>query len=230
MKKLGIILFIAAFVTSCTNFGEKKVFDGTEIYYKDGITEAEVDKLGESLVTSGFTNGELKSVQFVKEGDSYLFKMVINQENLNNESLENVFTYFPKELSQYMNLPVDLYLCDNYFNTLRVYKLKDAPKLIMANATEIRYTNKVMPDDAEKLKEFLIDYGFATHDVRKTVVLDRESMTYIFKMVINKYRINDDATIGMVTLFKSELSKKVFSNLPVKVHLCDDLMNTLKVI
>lgn len=230
MKKLSILLFIAAFVTSCTNFGKKKVFDGTEIYYKDGVTEAEVDKLGENLIESGFTNGELKSVQFVKEGESYIFKMVINEENINDESLENVFTYFPKELSQYMDLPVDLHLCDNYFNTLRVYKLNDAPKLMMANATEIRYTNKVMPDDAEKLKKFLIDNGFATHETRKTVVLDRENMTYIFKMVIDKYRINDKATLGMVTMFKRELSKNVFSNLPVKVHLCDDLMNTLKII
>ncbi|MFK7749622.1 MAG: hypothetical protein AB8B65_14595 [Kordia sp.] len=230
IKKIGILLFVATFISSCTNYGEKKVFDGTEIYYKDGVTEAQVDKLGKSLINAGFTDGEVKSVQFVKDGDTYIFKMVVKEEFKKNSALENIFNIFPKELSGYMDLPIDLHVCDENFNTLRVYKLEDAFKSIMAKATEIRYTNKVMMSDVEKLKDFLIGYKFAGDDVEKTVELDRENMTYIFKLVIPKNRLEDKNVLSYLTLLKMEMSKNVFSRLPVKIHLCDDMMNTLKVI
>jgi len=230
IKKIGILLFVTALLASCTNYGEKKVFNGTEIYYKDGVTETEVDKLGKSLIDAGFTDGEVKAVQFVKDGDKYLFKMIVKKEFEKEKSLENLFNIFPKELSGYMNLPIDLHVCDAYFNTLRVYKLEDAYKSIMAKSTEIRYTNKVMMSDVEKLKGFLIDYNFASDRVEKTVELDRENMTYIFKLVIPNNKLEDNAVVSYLTLLKGELSKNVFSRLPVKIHLCDDMMNTLKVI
>lgn len=230
MKKIGILLLVTTLVSSCTNFGEKKIFDGTEIYYKDGVTEEQADKLGKTLVASDFTDGKTKSVQFVKDGDIYVFKMVVKNQFLEDKSLENIFNIFPKELSGYMDLPIDLHLCDEQFNTKRIYKLKDAFKTIMAKATEIRYSNKVMMSDVEKLKGFLIDYKFAGDKVEKTVEIDRENMTYIFKLVIPKNRLEDSVTLSYLTLLKGELSKKVFSRLPVKIHMCDELMNTLKVI
>ena len=129
-----------------------------------------------------------------------------------------------------MNLPVDLHLCDDSFHTLRVHKLSDAVQTIMAKATEVRYTENVTLDEAEQLKSFLIEYGFSDDENPKTVALDKEDSTYIFKMVIDKSRLEDASTITLLTLFKDELSKNVFNNQPVKVHMCDELMNTLKIV
>ena len=128
MKKIITLLSILALLASCANYGEKKVFNGTEVYYKDGVTEAQADKLGESLVSSKFADGDTKSVQFTKDGDTYVFKMVIKEEFLNDKSMEYVFKTFPKELSDMMNLPIDLHLCDDSFTTLRVHKLAEAQK------------------------------------------------------------------------------------------------------
>ena len=230
MKKIYLLLSAIALLVSCADYGEKKIFNGTEVYYKDGVTEAQSDKLGESLVTSGFADGAGKSVQFLKDGDHYIFKMVIKEEFLNDKSMQNIFNIFPKELSDYMDLPVDLHLCDDGFNTLRVHKLEDSVKTIMAKATEVRYTENVTLDEAEQLKNFLIEYGFSDDENPKTVALDKEDSTYIFKMVIDKSRLEDASTITLLTLFKDELSKNVFNNQPVKVHMCDELMNTLKIV
>jgi hypothetical protein len=227
MKKLCALLFVFVFVTACADYGEKKVFNGTEVYYKDGVTAEQAEKLGKSLVDLGFADGGYKSVQFVKEGENYIFKMVIKEVFLDNDSYENIFKFFPKELSDHMNMSIDLYVCDDQFNTLRMYKLDDALKTIMAKGTEIRYTKNVIPKDVEKLKEFLIESGFSD-DTRKTIELDRENTTYIFKMVIDRYRLKSESTIGILTMMKQELSKEVFSGLPVKIHACDELMNTLK--
>lgn len=230
MKKIITVLSVIALLASCANYGEKKVFNGTEVYYKDGITEAEADKLGESLVTSGFADGNGKSVQFLKDGENYIFKMVIKEEFLNDKSKESVFNIFPKELSDYMGFPVDLHLCDDSFNTLRVHKLADAQQSIMAKATELRYTKNVTLQEAEKLKNFLIEYGFSNDENPKTIALDKENGAYIFKMVLDKSRIDDDVTVGFLYMFKEELSKNVFNNQYVKIHMCDELMNTIKII
>ncbi|EDP97536.1 hypothetical protein U8527_04265 [Kordia algicida OT-1] len=228
MKKILTLLPVIVLFISCANYGEKKVFNGTEVYYKDGVTEAQADKLGESLVDSGFADGNPKSVQFTKDGDVYVFKMVIKKEFLENEAMQSVFNFFPKELSDYMDLPVDLHLCDASFNTLQVHKLADARKTIKAKATEIRYTSNVTLQDAKKLKDFLIEYGFSTDEKEKTVELDKKGGTYIFKMVIDKSKVDDKATVSLLTFFKGQLSKTAFNNQPVKVHMCDELMNTIK--
>ena len=230
MKKIITVLAGLALLVSCTSYGEKKVFNGTEVYYKDGVTEAQADKLGESLVSSGFADGGGKSVQFLKDGDTYIFKMVIKEEFLNDKSNEGMFNIFPKELSEYMDLPVDLHLTDDSFNTLRVHKLEDAIKSINAKATEIRYTNNVTVNEVEKLRDFLIEYGFSDDENAKTVALDKEDNTYLFKMVLDKSRMDDKNTIAILYMFKEELSKNVFNNQPVKVHMCDELMNTIKIV
>ena len=141
-----------------------------------------------------------------------------------------MFNIFPKELSEYMDLPVDLHLTDDSFNTLRVHKLEDAIKSINAKATEIRYTNNVTVNEVEKLRDFLIEYGFSDDENAKTVALDKEDNTYLFKMVLDKSRMDDKNTIAILYMFKEELSKNVFNNQPVKVHMCDELMNTIKIV
>lgn len=229
MKKIITLIAAVALLVSCANYGEKKVHNGTEVYYKDGVTEAEADKLGKSLITSGFANGDPKSVQFVKDGDTYVFKMVIKEESLNDASLKSVFNIFPKELSDLMELPVDLHLCDDTFNTLRVYKLEDANKTIMAKTTEVRYTKNVSLQEAEKLKDYLISSGFSDDDNPKTVELDKENDMYIFKMVLSEERLKNESTVTLLKLFGNEISKTVFDSQPLQVHMCDELMNTIKV-
>lgn len=229
MKKVITLIAAVALFVSCANYGEKKVHNGTEVYYKDGVTEAEADKLGESLITSGFANGDPKSVQFVKDGDTYVFKMVIKEESLNDASLKSVFNIFPKELSDMMELPVDLHLCDDTFNTIRVHKLEDANKTLMAKTTEVRYTKNVSLQEVEKLKDYLISSGFSDDDNPKTVELDKENDMYIFKMVLSEERLKNESTVTLLKLFGNEISKTVFDSQPLKVHMCDDLMNTIKV-
>ncbi|WP_046746118.1 hypothetical protein [Kordia zhangzhouensis] len=227
MKKIITILSILLFI-SCANYGEKKVFNGTEVYYKNGVTEAEANKLGQSLITSGFTDGNLKSVQYSKDGDKYIFKMVIKESFLNNEKYEQMFSFMPKELSSYMGVPVDFHLTDDQFNTLRAFKYEDAKKTLMAKATEIRYTKSISKEEVEKLRDFLIDFGFSNDEIEKTVEVDKENNKYILKIVVEEGYRENKTMEAFLTLLKNEASKKAFNSQPVKVHMCDELLNTIK--
>lgn len=57
MKKLFFLCIATQMLLSCSNYGDKLEFNATEVYYKDGVTEAEATQLGNYLVTSEFADG-----------------------------------------------------------------------------------------------------------------------------------------------------------------------------
>lgn len=232
MKKIISIVTLLLLFTACQSYGEKEIFKGTEVYYKEGITEEQVERLGESLIESGFANGDRKSVQFSKDpnSDKYIFKMVIDKKKIDDASLSDIFNIFPRELSDLMDLPIDLHLCNNTFKTLRVHKLEDAQKTTMALETEIRYTKNVTEAELTKLKEYLINSGFSDRQTKKTVAFDKKEEKYILKMVLNKGMMARESTVGILKAFKQQIQEKVLDGKPLEIHMCNTLMNTLKVI
>ena len=69
-----------------SQLGEKKIFDGTYLFYTSKISKSEVERLGTFLITSKFTDGSRKDVILDRIGKSYLFKMIFNPKlTLNNQ-------------------------------------------------------------------------------------------------------------------------------------------------
>jgi len=59
------------------NFGEKLELEKTEIYYKDGATQADAQRLGDKLTEMKFVDGNPKSVQLLKRDDVWEFRMAV---------------------------------------------------------------------------------------------------------------------------------------------------------
>jgi len=125
MKKLLPLLSIFLFF-SCSELGEKLTFDGTEVYYNDGVTIEQAQKLGEYLIESKFTDGSEKSVQLVKDDTTgnLIFRMIINKTVDKNDVM---FKDFAQSISKdiFNGKPVDMHLCDNKFKTLKVLLFSD---------------------------------------------------------------------------------------------------------
>lgn len=94
------------------------VFDGTEIEYDNSVTRKEVKALGNYLIEGGFTDGTTKSVQFFKENDTYLFKMVVGEDSYDDFDYKEIVRDFAREMSTDIlnGEPVKVQLCDEYFN------------------------------------------------------------------------------------------------------------------
>lgn len=62
-------------------YGKKLTFGKGEVFYKDPVTEAEATKLGNFLKdeVKYFDDTNQKSVQVVKEGDTYVVKFVVKE-------------------------------------------------------------------------------------------------------------------------------------------------------
>lgn len=125
MKKLFTLLSIFIFF-SCTEYGDKLTFNGTEVYYNDGVTIEQAQKLGEYLIESKFTDGTYKSVQLVKDDTTgnLIFRMIINK---NIDKNDEMFKDFSQSISKdiFNGQPVDMHLCDNKFKTLKIILFSD---------------------------------------------------------------------------------------------------------
>ena len=103
---------------------------------------------------------------------------------------------------------------------------KNGNKLIF-NKGELYYTEEVQKADAQKLGSYLENEGFF-NDEKRTVQLDKNGKTWIFRMVVKTGTENDDQYINLFGFFSSQLSKAVFNNEPVDIHLCNEKLETLK--
>ena len=93
MKKVLSFLLVTIFI-GCGDHGTLLEFNGGELYYTPSVSEREAYRLGEYLVDSEFFNGELKTVQLDKTGNTYNFRMVIKKGIEKDEENIEIFKIF----------------------------------------------------------------------------------------------------------------------------------------
>lgn len=101
------------------------------------------------------------------------------------------------------------------------------------NGGELYYTSQVTKQEAQKLGECLVEQDFFDGK-EKSVQLDKEGETYVFRAVVKKElqeNIANNATLDPVFKFIAlGMSVNVFGGSPVEIHLCDGSFKTLRVI
>ena len=117
-----IILLITLLLVGCDNYGSLLEFNGGELYHTSSVSERDAYKLGEYLVESEFFDGERKTLQLNKTGNTYEVRMVIKKGVEKDEDYIQACKQFSNELSEYVfnGNSVDIHLCDEYLNTIRV--------------------------------------------------------------------------------------------------------------
>src|ERR1019366_8313384 len=134
------------------------------------------------------------------------------------------------ELSRevFANANVDMHLCDDRMRTLRVVPMMvDSPlafnKKMTFNNGDVFYASRVTKEEATKLGDYLVASKFFGGR-RITVQLDREQNTWLVRMVVKKGLEHDQTTLVDARLWTLDLSREVFANANVVMHLCDDRM------
>jgi len=102
-------------------------------------------------------------------------------------------------------------------------------KQINKNGLQLFYTDKITEEEANRMVNFLIESESVDGD-EKTIQLNKNGRTYEFRMVVKKGIEQDQEYIEIFRNFTLELSEFVFNNSPVDIHLCDELLNTIRVI
>src|SRR5258708_38884515 len=101
-------------------YGEKHTANNGEVYYKDGVTKQEAEKLGDLLVKTKYFDGGKKSVQLAKEGNKYLLRLVIYSPYQNDlDTIWSLRLIAGQASREALNgADVQLQICDEHFGTV----------------------------------------------------------------------------------------------------------------
>lgn len=237
MKKnlilLSLLAFSLAFI-SCNNYGTKLMFDETELYYTDDITEDEANDIGKYLQELEFTDGEEKTVQIAKDGDTYQFRMVVKEGYDEDEEYEQIASQFIYNLSNDVldGSPVELHMCDEKLKTIKVVEMDENAGIYETDfeietfdGTEIEFDGSVSYGEVNKLGNYLIETGF-TDGTLKSIVFIKENGSYIFKMVVGEDYWNDSEYHEIAKEYAGMISQDIFDGEDFAIYLCDDYFNT----
>lgn len=125
-SRLALVLaavFSMLMLSGCgQGYGKLLEFNKGQLYYTPNVTAAEADKLGQYLVSCSFFDGNEKSVQLNKSGDTYEFRMVVKKGMQEDADYVALCKQMCAELSSevFSGAKVDIHLCDERLETLRV--------------------------------------------------------------------------------------------------------------
>ena len=108
-----VLAMIVVASTGCRpNFGEKLEINATEIYYKDGATQADAQRLADLLEKKQFIDGKRKSVQLTKNGNVWQFRLAIARGGI-TEAVKREMKVYGLELSAgFDGDPFETHLCN----------------------------------------------------------------------------------------------------------------------
>ena len=118
----GVMFLTMLLVVNCTSYGKEKIFNGTQVFYTSNVTESDVNKLGKYLIDSGFADGEQKTVQLNKTGNTYEFRMAVKKGIEQDQEYRNLGKQLAAEISKFCfgGANVDTHFCDEKLKTLIV--------------------------------------------------------------------------------------------------------------
>lgn len=227
MKKItGILTIIITgiFIQGCgllSDFGDKMTFGAGEVFYKDGATKDEAEKLGNYLLAEGFFDEESpKSVQISKKNDTYIFKMATQDDYIRDVNFERSVEFITMDLSAdvFNNAKVDVYLTDEMFNTE-----KEIP--FFGVRTTVKQTNIYRSLDvdaaiADKVTEYFANIDFIDED--PMVICYRiEGDDFVYELITEKNAEFDNEMVQANKVIAGLLSANVLNNKPVRINFLD---------
>ena len=135
MKSLNLLsrlllLLPLIFIASCAgNYGKKVKHGHVEVFYKDGITEAQAQKTADLLyeadVLVNNNTSSRKSIQLSKANDTFYFRMVVDKKKLPMIKDDTFYTMGSVISDSIFNgSPVNVDLTNDRFKSIRVVHFK----------------------------------------------------------------------------------------------------------
>lgn len=138
---IATLVLTASIFTACNDYGNKVSKKHIDIYYREGISKEE------AIATAGFIYGidsasqndmsKRKSMQLAKNGDTVIFRMVVDEKKLNKvNSASFILLGMMMSKGIFKNSPVNIDFTDNRFNTIRTVRNTIPVKIDNESATD----------------------------------------------------------------------------------------------
>lgn len=227
MKKItGVIVVIGFIIQGCglfSDYGNKLTFGAGEVFYKDGVTHEEAEKLGNYLLQQAFFDDESpKSVQIVKKDGTYIFRMVTQESYIRDEKFERTVQFITMDLSAdvFDNAKVDVHLTNETFETQKEVPFFGVKKRY-AN-TSIYRSLDVDATTADQVTDYLTSIGFIDEVGEMTISYRIEGDDFIYEFIANDKVEYDTEVIDANKAIAGLISAKILSNKPIRMNFLFD--------
>lgn len=225
MKYVYILFlaFVVLLLPACgSDHGAQKTFAAGELYYKDGATAEDADKLGQYLQAVGFFDEETPySTQLVKRGNTYVFRFSVEDKAIQDESFARILRFMAMDISAdvFDNTPVDIEMTDGEFIPLR--SIPSPGSRTGSGKASIYRANEVDPATADKVTAYLTQIGFIGNK-EITLSYARQGDDFIYEFVTDEGAENQPELVNANKTIAGLLSAEVLQNKPVTLHFLDE--------
>lgn len=231
----GVITLIALILLLPAGCGEgrgNKVTDGNiEVYYKNGVTKAEAERLAKYLNTK-WGLAHRGTVQLQKKGAGYQFRMVVKEQYQKDQAMLNKLVLDGARISRDVlnGAEVEVHACDKELKTVKVIPHRsDLRYGLVKDNLELYYSADVKKEDAQKLLDHAAKFlKGASQDV--SMKLSRRDKVMEFHLVFNKEVLKNPGTELELEGIRKSMEAEVFDGAPTEIHLCDENMKVYKII
>jgi hypothetical protein len=228
-----LAMLVAIFLgSSGCGYGAKVQQGSIEVFYKEGATKAEADRLGTTLTKHWGAGGPRRSVQLTKTTDGYRVRMVVKKEFQNDEKMLNGLAFDGARMSRdaFDGAAVEMHACDEHFTTLKVIPPRPDVRFgVVDGPVEVFFAKEADKEDARRLAKFAAK---GTKDAPGPISfkLARRNGIVEVHVVMQAASLQNPAIVATWRQNRNEIAANVFKDTTVELHLCDELLNSIQVL
>ncbi len=229
-KTILLISFLFL-LTSCNSFGESIEVKGGEVFYQKPVTATEAQALADYLIEIGYFKDETVTVQLLKDDEEYTVNFVLQEGKSQDSTIQDIFREMSPLISYavFDGAIVNIGLCDENLETEYYIPGFNYGKLIYFDKDKLYYTDNVDRETAEKFGDYLVKTTFFSNRGLEAQLTKKDD-TYQFRYIVKKGYEKKQDYKKTAEEYAELLSKRVFDNAPVEIHMCDENWNTLLII
>ncbi|WP_447985835.1 hypothetical protein [Nitrospira sp. Nam74] len=224
----GLGLVVAVYCLFPTNSDTRLTFKQGELYYREPVTQADAEKIGEYLVRQqSFSDEKAATVRLSQERERYRVGFVIDPPITGDLNLRALIGFgmmgsgISREALE--GRPAEVAFYDNHLEPIRIVPM--STKLNFGKG-ELYYTEPITVDQARDANEVLSKlFG---EDTAASVHLGHEQGTYQLRFVIKPSSADDSEVFDAFSRVTRTIAHQALGGQPVVMHLCDKDFHTLK--
>ncbi|MFZ1936668.1 MAG: rhomboid family intramembrane serine protease [Thermoguttaceae bacterium] len=214
-----------------SELGPKVGHGDVEVYYDQGATREEANRLGAYFVKHGWGNGGA-SVQLKNTDAGYQVRMVVKKEYQNTQTFLSDLAFMGARLSRdvFDGGPVEVHVCGDNFETLRVVPPRpDIRYSVVDGVAEVFFAAVEENAEAKRVAEYLAG-AFRDWKTQGTFKLVRRGTVVELHVLVGRTLLKDESNIGAWLAFRERIASELFKGVTVEIHLCDEGLNVVRVL
>lgn len=235
VKRSWLVAFLSlAAVAGCGGHGPKVQHGDIEVFYKEGATKEEADRLGSHLAKAwGGMGAGRRSVQLTKPEGNYQFRLVVKPELQTDDKTLRALEIDGARVSRdvFGGVPIEVHSCDEHFKTVKA--LPHRPDLrygVVEKGVEVFYAAKEDEADARRLALFVAKDQAPGAGNSVSLKLARRGDVNEVYLVFRQELLKTPGLLAELAQETRQMSREIFKGAPVELHLCDEVLNVVQVV